>query len=97
MPPVRLASILLDAPVDVLIERVSARARSAETDGEGCGIPTEYLERLQAAHYAFFEGAKGMKQRVPATCSAPEVLAKVGYTIGQMRAGPASPATVMEL
>ena len=38
-----------------------------------------------------------MKQRVPATCSAPEVLAKVGYAIGQMRAGPASPASVMEL
>ena len=48
MPPVRLASILLDAPVEVLIARVSARARVAETDGEGCGIPTEYLERLQA-------------------------------------------------
>ena len=93
----RLASILLDAPVEVLLERVSARARAAETDGEGCGIPVEYLERLQAAHAGFYElHAAGMKQRVMATCGAEDVLAKVGHAIGQMRLGPGSPASVME-
>lgn len=90
----RLATIILDAPLEILVERVNARARAAET--EGAGILTEYLQKLQDAHHALYAQTPGAVL-VDATRDKEEVSAHVCKAIGQLRGGAGSPASVMEL
>ena len=63
IPQVDHATVLLDAPLEVIFGRVQKRARAAETAqgdaGEEAqpkgGIDEAYLSELQQSHYAYFE------------------------------------------
>lgn len=94
LPTVRQAAILLDAPLDVLVARVNGRNRASEVEGDG--IPVEYLARLQRAHHEYYEGAKIPKRKVSALAAAGDVASTVAKAVAEIRAGPGSPASIMD-
>ena len=98
----QLATVLLDAPVNVITDRIRLRGRSAEqgeeAEGKTGGVPVEYLLLLQEAHTAYFSSL-GDKEKlcVDATRSPEEVLASVheAISIFKNRAYP-SPGSVLD-
>ena len=84
----RMAAILLEAPLDVISKRIRMRGRSAEQadDEEEGGVVDGYLEQLQQAHVAYFASlCEGEKLCVDATRSPDMVEASVFAAISQFR------------
>ncbi len=61
-----LVTILLDAPVPTLVERVRRRGRASEAEGDGGGVGEEYLRTLADAHEAYVEKISHAYARVDA-------------------------------
>ena len=79
LPEVTHATVLLDAPLDVILARVQKRARAAEqpTETEAAeepkgGIDWAYL-REQQAHYSYLERCSGPARTVDATAAPAQV------------------------
>ena len=69
----RTATVLLDAPVDVVAKRVKTRSRSAECTDDAAnddgteketGVSTEFLASLDRAHDAYYKTLEGPKARI---------------------------------
>ena len=92
LPPVRHATVLLDAPLEVCLARMQKRSRAAETDvvaveGEESmgGVDAGYLSQLSASHHAYLRACEGPKRLVDATASPPEVANAVWAAIEDFR------------
>lgn len=98
-PDLRMATVLLEAPLDVISKRIRMRGRSAEQadEEEEGGVPDAYLQQLQAAHTAYFSTLSSTeKASVDATRSPAAVEASVYAAITAFRQTPTSPMSVLD-
>ncbi len=101
----RNCTVLLDAPLNVIGQRIRKRARAGEEelkeeddDKAGGGPGDEYLARLQKAHAAFFSGLDdSCKRKISALETPDEVARSVYQAICELDGEPSSPATIMAL
>ena len=99
LPELRHATLLLDAPLETIEDRISQRARAQEAAGEGSGgIPRAYLQRLHEAHLNYFASVQHAKQRIDSTGAPADVAKAVLDSIASFRneAG-GSPVSTMGL
>ena len=87
LPPIRMATILLDAPVDVIQRRIRMRGRSSEQDLKAKeeaaargddeaqlgdgGVPAAYLKLLQDAHVEYFASLGADEKRTVCATATP--------------------------
>ena len=103
---IKMATVLLEAPLDVIARRIRMRGRAAEQEAtmeddggaEGGGVPDVYLQALQEAHAAYFASlGADEKVCVDATASPAKVEADVyAACVGFRKGASSSPATVFE-
>ena len=94
----RLATVLLDAPVETLLERVARRGRDgegADVDAEGGagggGCSAAYLADLQRAHDCFYASLDHHAARVDSTADPATVARRVIAAINDATEAPKPP------
>ena len=88
LPPMRHATVLLDAPLGVICERIRRRGRDAEkeTDAGKASVPHAYLQDLQAAHEEYYASLPAAEKRLVRATTEPEAVAE------EVPSAPASPS-----
>ena len=82
----RMATVLLEAPLDVISRRIRMRGRAAEQEakmeeegGEESGVPDVYLKALQDAHTAYFSTLGAHEKAVVDALAVPQKVADDVY------------------